>query len=250
VSKKPTKAQRRAQAVADRQRASEVAARHRRNRFLLWGGLVVVVVVAIVVAVLAGGGGNNARATNFETASVKVTGTPLPTYDSTKSPDPAIGDTVPELQGRSVFDGKPVTIGPKTGGGEPQVIVFVAHWCPHCQAEVPRLVELAKQGVFDGIKVSAVATSTTKSADNYPPSAWLQRVDWPFPVMADSTSGTAATAYGLSAFPYFVMVRADGTVAGRGTGELPPAEITANVDALKAGKTLPLTSSSAATSAG
>ena len=32
--------------------------------------------------------------------------------------------------------------------------------------------------------------------------------------MADSKNGTAAKAYGLTAYPYFVLVNADGTVAG------------------------------------
>jgi thiol-disulfide isomerase/thioredoxin len=248
VTKKPTKAQVRAQAVAERKRAAQAAATQRRNRTLLWSALAVVVVIAVVVAVVASGGGDNsAGATKWETSSVKVTGTPLPQYDPAKSPDPAVGETIPTLQGKSVFDGAPVTVEPN---GKPQLVLFVAHWCPHCQAEVPRIVALAKQGVFDGVDVTAVATGTNEQADNYPPSAWLHRVDWPFSVMADSPTGTAAQAYGLSAYPYFVMVKADGTVAGRGTGELPPAQIKANIAALKAGKKLPISSSSKSTSAG
>ena len=249
MTKKPTKSQVRAQAVAQRQRASDTAAKQRRNRMLLWGGLAVIVVIAIVVAIVASGGGDTANATRFETAPVKVSGTPLPEYNAEAAPDPAIGETIPTLQGKSVGDGGPVTIGPDGGNGEPQMIVFVAHWCPHCQREVPLLVGLAKQGVFDGVKVSAVATSTNEQADNYPPSAWLKKVEWPFPVLADSPSGTAGKAYGLSAFPYFVLVNPDGTVAGRGTGELPEDQITANIKALKAGKDLPLTSSSKSSSA-
>jgi cytochrome c biogenesis protein CcmG, thiol:disulfide interchange protein DsbE len=250
VTKKPTKTQVRAQAVAERQRASEAAAKQRRNRTILWGGLAVVVVIAIVVAVVASGGSNDsASATKFETAAVTVSGTPLPDYDAQESPDPAVGEAVPTLEGKSVDDGSPVTIGPDSGGGEPQMIVFVAHWCPHCQAEVPRLVELAKDGVFDGVKVSAVATSTSEEAPNYPPSAWLQDEDWTFPVLADSKTGTAARAYGLTAFPYFVLVNADGTVAGRGTGELPEDQIKANIKALKAGDELPISSSSKSSSA-
>lgn len=246
MTRKPTKAQVRAQAVAEKKRAAEAAERARRNRIILWGGLAVVVVIAVVVAVVASGGGNDsATATKFETAPVKVTGTPLPQYDDTKSPDPGVGDTIPELQGRSVGGGTPVTIGPASGDGEPQAIVFVAHWCPHCQAEVPRLVALAKQGVFDGVKVSAVATATSENADNFPPSAWLKRVGWPFPVLADSPDGTAAKAYGLSAFPYFVLVDKDGKVAGRATGEVSDADVKANIAALKAGRSLPLTSSGA-----
>jgi thiol-disulfide isomerase/thioredoxin len=250
MTKKPTKAQVRAQAVANRQRASEAAAKQRRNRMILWGGLAVIVVIAIVVAVVASGGGDSASATKFETAPVKVSGTPLPAFDSSASSDPAVGKTVPTLTGSSVGDGGAVTIGPDTGGGEPQAIVFVAHWCPHCQAEVPRLVALAKQGVFDGVKVSAVATATNPDADNYPPSAWLKTVDWPFPALADSKTGTAATAYGLPAFPYFVLVNADGTVAGRATGEVSDADVKADIKALKAGDPLPGSSSSKSSSAG
>jgi cytochrome c biogenesis protein CcmG/thiol:disulfide interchange protein DsbE len=246
VSKKPTKAQARAQAVAERQRAADVAARQRRQRTLLWGGLAVVVVIAIVVAVVASGGGGDAKATAHETAAVTVSGAPLPQYDPSESPDSAIGLTMPTLTGKSVLDGAPMTIEPN---GKPQVVLFVAHWCPHCQAEVPRLVTLAKQGVFDGVDITAVATGTNASAPNYPPSAWLKDVNWPFAVMADSKTFTAADAYGLSAYPYFVAVSADGKVAGRATGELPPDQIKADITALKAGKPLPGSSSSASSSA-
>lgn len=248
MTKKPTKAQVRAQAVAERKRRAEAAATRRRNRNLVSGGLAVVVVLAIVVAVVASGrgGDNGAGATKYETAPVTVGGTPLSQYDPATSPDPAVGETIPTLHGRSVFDGVPVTVEPN---GKPQVVVFVAHWCPHCQAEVPRLVALAKQGVFNGVDVTAVATGTSAQAPNYPPSAWLKREHWPFAVMADSPSGTAATAYGISAYPYFVMVHPDGKVAGRGTGELAPAQIKADVAALKAGRELPISSSSKSSSA-
>jgi cytochrome c biogenesis protein CcmG/thiol:disulfide interchange protein DsbE len=249
VSRKPTRAQVRAQAVAERQRAADAAAKHQRNRLFLWGGLAFVVVIAIVVAVVSSGSGDSADATKWETAPVKVSGTPLPGYDAGVSPDPAVGETIPTLTGRSIDDGGTVTIGPDTGRGEPQRLVFVAHWCPHCQAEVPRLVQLAKDGVFDGVQVSAVATGTNEQADNYPPSAWLQREDWPFPVLADSPNGTAAKAYGLTSYPYFVLVHADGTVAGRGSGELPVEQITADVKALLAGDAPPISSSSTSSSA-
>jgi cytochrome c biogenesis protein CcmG/thiol:disulfide interchange protein DsbE len=237
-----SKAQRRSDAVAQRKRAQEAAvARQRRNRLALWGGLAAVVVIAIVVAVVASGGGDDstAKATSFETHKVTVDGTPLPNYDSAKSPDPGIGKTIPTLEGVSVLDGKPVTV---KATGKPQLVLFVAHWCPHCQAEVPKLVDLANHGVFDGIDVTAVATATNAGYPNYPPSAWLEDVKWPFPVLADSPQFTAANAYGLSAYPYFLLVNPDGTVAARATGEVPVDQIEANVKALKAGEPLPLSS--------
>ena len=239
-----TKSQRRSEAVAHRNRASEVAAaRLRRHRFLLWGGVAAVVVIAVVVSLVVSSGGDNASTTKFETANVTANDTALPRYDSASyannQKDPAIGMTLPTLHGHSIFDGKPITIGPD---GKPQAVVFVAHWCPHCQAEVPRLVALAKDGVFKGLEVTAVATGTNSAYPNYPPSAWLKRVGWPFPVMADSASQAAANAYGLPAYPYFMLVDANGKVAGRGTGEVSDADIKANVKALLAGTPLPLLS--------
>jgi thiol-disulfide isomerase/thioredoxin len=65
------------------------------------------------------------------------------------------------------------------------VVVFVAHWCPHCQAEVPRIVALAKAGKVS-VPIVGVATGTDASAPNYPPSAWLQREGWPYPVLVDT----------------------------------------------------------------
>ncbi len=70
----------------------------------------------------------------------------------------------------------------------------------------------------------------------------MKRVGWPFPVMADSASGVAANAYGLNAYPFFVLVYANGKVAGRGTGEVTTDQVKANVKALLAGTPLPLLS--------
>jgi len=38
--------------------------------------------------------------------------------------------------------------------------------------------------------------------------------------MADSASGTAANAYGLPGFPYFVALDSSGKVIGRSSGEI------------------------------
>jgi thiol-disulfide isomerase/thioredoxin len=208
----------------------------RRNRtWWVWGGVALVFVVAIVVAVAASGGDDGgAKPTAHETGAVTADGTALPQYDADEV-DTAIGDTIPTLTGVS-FDGSKVTIGPT---GTPQVVVFLAHWCPHCQAEVPRIVDLAKQGAFDGIDVAAVATGTNADAPNYPPSAWLEREKWSFPVMVDSAGGSAARAYGLPSYPYFVFADAQGAVVGRAVGEIAPGDLRKILDALEAGTPLP-----------
>jgi hypothetical protein len=62
--------------------------------------------------------------------------------------------------------------------------------------------------------------------------------------MVDSAQSMAAQAYGLSAYPFFVFVGADGKVAGRATGEIAPADLTKILDALRDGKPLPTASGS------
>jgi thiol-disulfide isomerase/thioredoxin len=209
------------------------------SRWWAIGGTAVVLVVAVVIAVAAGGGGGSdgaaSAAGKHETGTVVVDGAPLPTYDPTAAKDDAVGDRAPTLHGEG-FDGQSVTVGPSE---KPHVVMFLAHWCPHCQAEVPRVVTLAEHGAFDGLDVSAVATGTRSDLPNYPPSAWLAREKWPFTVMVDSKTSTGATAYGIPSYPYFVFLGADGTVLGRATGEIAPSALHDILDALRAGKPLP-----------
>jgi thiol-disulfide isomerase/thioredoxin len=203
-----------------------------------WAG-VIAVAIAIAFAI-SGVDGAVAGASSVETAPVSVQGAPLPPYKGPTATDRAIGDTIPTLTGKG-FDGLPVTIAP---GVKPRVVLFVAHWCPHCQREVPRVVTLAKKKAFKGLAVSTVATGTNSGYPNYPPSAWLKREHWPFPVMVDSPQQTAAIAYGLPSYPYFVFVDAQGKVAGRASGETPPSSLKKILTALAAGQPLPLGSSS------
>lgn len=236
--------------MSNKNRARQaVAARHTRNRWLIWGGLAVVVVAAIVIAVVASSGGDSTSSSSSakgtsETAPVTVDGTDLPQFTG-KGTDAAVGKTIPTLTGVS-FDGTPVEI---TATGKPQMIAFVAHWCPHCQREVPVIVSMADSGAFDGIDVTAVATGTNSGYPNYPPSAWLQSVKWPFPVLADSSKFTAANAWGLPSYPYLVFVDKDGKVVGRTSGEIAPADLRKILTALKAGETLPIGSAGASSGA-
>ena len=224
--------------MSNKHSRAAIAARHRRNMWLIWGGVAVVVIVAVVIALVASGGSDSSTPSSqgggSETAPVTVSGTKLPTYTGS-SPDAAVGDTIPTLTGQSLA-GTGMEITPN---GKPQVLVFVAHWCPHCQSEVPRIVKLASDGVFDGVDVTGIATGTNSGYPNYPPSSWLEREKWPYKVLADSEKGTAAQAYGLASYPYLVFVGADGKVVGRTSGEIAPADLTKMVEALKAGEAIP-----------
>lgn len=212
-----------------------------RMPWIVGGGIALVVVVAAVIAVVAssgggdGGGGSDGSGLPVtsigevvaEMLPVEISGEALPTFGSVAN-DAAIGMTAPTLKGLS-FDQTPVEVLPGEGG--PYMVVFLAHWCPHCNNEIPRLIEWAESGgVPEGLKIVGVSTSVDASAPNYPPSEWIVDKDWPWPVMADSADRTAAQMYGVGGFPQFVIVGEDGTVRYRNSGEMTVEEIDAAVD--------------------
>lgn len=218
------------------------ANRARNTRSWLWPAIITGVAIVVVLAFVlsSGGGGDNGGTTTTTSANggeigkqVTVEGAALPEYTSPTG-DPAIGDAAPKLIGNN-FAGRPLTVG--GASGEPQIVVFVAHWCPHCQREVPIIVRLAERGTFEGVELSAVATGTSAEAPNYPPSSWLERVGWEAPVLVDTADQTAAKAYGLSSYPYLVFIDPDGTVVGRWAGEMGESDLEAVVEAFKAGTT-------------
>jgi thiol-disulfide isomerase/thioredoxin len=180
---------------------------------LLIGIVVAVIVIAFGAAVIASRGGDSDVS---QTASVEVDGAPLPQLG--EGDDAALGMVAPTVTGTD-FDGSTVEITPGDG---PRLVVFLAHWCPHCQAEVPLLAPyLASGDAPEGLQTVAVSTAVSSSRDNYPPDEWLEREGWPTPVIRDDTSNTAANAYGLTAYPYFVLIDEEGAVVGRDSGEMP-----------------------------
>lgn len=139
------------------------------------------------------------------------------------APDPALGETVPTLSGSS-FDGSPVSFEP----GVPRVYGFFAHWCPHCQSELPKLTEWLNDGIAaEGVEVAAISTAVESEADNHPPSQWFDEVGYPGDVLVDSANDNAAIAFGLVAFPYWVVTDADGAVLVRLTGNVERDEFVA-----------------------
>ena len=180
----------------------------------------VVVVLGVVAIVVSRGSGSGKKSTVKgveETRTVTITGAPLPDYATGRTPDAAAGMVIPTVKGQS-FDGSPVEIG---NDGKPKLVMFVAHWCPHCQKEVPLISQyLASHQPPSGVELLGVSTSVNADAPNYPPSAWLTREHWPVRTIADDSNGTAANAFGLTSFPYFVATDASGKVVARSSGEI------------------------------
>ena len=166
------------------------------------------------------GAPNAARRSPAEVQPVTVVGTPLVQGDGAS--DPGVGATAPVLYGYGL-DGQPITIDAADG---PVMVVFLAHWCPHCNREVPVLRQWFDSGAVPAnLRVIGVSTAVRSGQDHYPPSQWIQQVSWPWPAMADSQNSDAAAAFGVTGFPYFAIIGQDGTVKVRNSGELPISEL-------------------------
>jgi len=184
--------------------------------------VIAVVAFAAIIAMALSQEADDGDETSSETAEVTVTGSPLP--DMGTDPEGAIGMPAPELEGTDL-DGNPIAI---TNDGTPKVIGFFAHWCPHCQNEVPVIVDWQEAGNQpDGVDFYGVSTDVSASQANYPPSAWFDAEGWTTPTMKDDDANSALAAYGNGPFPYWVVVDADGNVVTRTSGELPEDQIAA-----------------------
>jgi thiol-disulfide isomerase/thioredoxin len=182
--------------------------------------IVAAIATALLVAVVVGGGDEGSDTTNLlakENQPVVIEGTILESLGD-DAIDPMVGQVAPTLNG-ATFDGSGVSVTP--GDGQAYMIVFLAHWCPHCNREVPRLIEWQASGAVPSeLQVVGVSTAVASDRPNYPPSQWVVDKGWTWPILADSSSREAAEAYGVSGFPFFVIVGADGTVKARVSGEV------------------------------
>jgi len=201
------------------------------GKFIVGAIIAVIIGGAAIVAISSSGSDSNTSSGNIsEFSEITVAGDALPAFDSTSSAtDTAIGMQAPIVSGNG-FTGTEITT---DGAGTPTLLVFLAHWCPHCQREVPLLVQWEKDGKTPtGVDVIAVATGTDPANPNYPPSEWLAREEFPalWPVIADSNDKKAANAFGLSGYPYFVLVDAQGKVFKRASGEVAMDDLTAMIN--------------------
>ena len=203
--------------------------RRRKQRNLLYIAVAAVLGIAAVLAVVLSRPGDSTTAATPQVRPIVTTGSPLPSFAAATS-DAAVGMTIPTVTGSS-FDGSPVSI---SNDGKAKVLLFVAHWCPHCRKEVPLLANVLRETPLpQNVEMITISTGVNANAPNYPPSQWLAGVEWPTPVLADDDANQAASAYGLTAYPYFVFVDAQNHVVARGSGEMSLADFEAHVAALQ-----------------
>ena len=187
-----------------------------------------VVVLGVVIALVVGGGDDEpADFPSLEEVVKPVTieGAALDGFTQEmiqgEAPDTAIGELAPIVSGVD-YEGNAVTIDAAADG--PTMVVLLAHWCPHCNAEIPRLNEWRESGnVPEDLNIVGVSTGVNPERDNYPPDQWLVDKDWQWTVLADSAEYSAFQAFGGEYFPTVVIIGSDGRVLTRFSGE-PSAE--------------------------
>ena len=207
---------------------------------------VVLVVVGIAGAVTLGTSGGSSDTTTDTVVTVpggvqpaeyqKVSSTggllaPLPESGA----DTETGKSVAVLKGYDL-QGRPVTIDP-AGEGKATMVVFLAHWCPHCNREIPVLNKWRESGeVPTGLRVVGITTASKADQANWPPSKWMTAMKWPFEVMADSEAQEAAAAYGVAGYPFIAFVGANGKITARTSGEIPVEQLQIYANAAVAAK--------------
>jgi hypothetical protein len=191
-------------------------------------GIVVIVVLALGIAIALASGSSSTAGESVDVADVvRVAGEDLPAFQGPETEDPALGRTVPTLSGVGL-DNSPVEL-----SGGPRVIAVVAHWCPHCQAEVPRITELVETDQWpEQVGLQYVSTAQDRTKGNWSPAEWFARERVTAPVLVDDRASTAYQALGVQGFPFLVGVAADNKVAWRVSGEQSPSELLALAQSL------------------
>jgi len=179
-----------------------------------------VAAIAAILAVAVFGGAADSRPDGLA-----FNGQELPTYVAGVA-DPAVGQKAPIFT-TEYLDGDYAFIG---GGGGPndtaKLVLFVAHWCPTCQAEVPTIAGwVADNELPDGVEIVIVSTFADADRDNYPPADWFDAAGWSAPVVADSTDGEIAAQFGFSSVPAWTVLTNLNVVLDRGVGPLPENDL-------------------------
>ncbi len=114
--------------------------------------------------------------------------------------------------------------------GKPKAIYFLAHWCPHCQAELAKIESLAAVGLQpEEVDFIAVGVLARPGEANFPPEMWL--ADAPFDqLMIDveqelAAEESLAARFGLAGVPYVLYLDAELNLIERKSGELSQEEV-------------------------
>jgi len=196
--------------------------RSQRNQIIV--GLAVVAAVVVVGAIALSGGNDSGSSTS-----------PAPTGDVTvdraSGPQLRVGDTIPAFTAPMLSGG---TMTWADYLGTPTVLAIWAPWCPHCQAELPRLS--AGVDAHPGVQMVSVATAIG-TQPGPTPEEYMSSEGLTFPVGVDDGDGTILQGMGVQSFPTTYYVDPSGKVVDVTVGEVPPDQLQQILDDLAASAT-------------
>jgi thiol-disulfide isomerase/thioredoxin len=175
-----------------------------------------VVVIAVMASLIGGGGGSGGVA-----ASVTVDGPP-------RTSTLPVGGRIPNFVAPALGGGE---VRWSNAAGKARVLMVWAPWCPHCQADLPRMAQAAAS--YPSVELVSVTTAV----NDHPgptPQQFMDEFGLTFPVGLDDVDGTIAQALGLTAFPLTYYVNPDGTIANVTVGESSMQEMQAALQEISA----------------
>jgi len=185
----------------------------------VWLVLGAIALAVVIIAVVFRDGGTPAVSPAGSVSIDRASGPPI-----------AVGDVVPGWAAPSLTGSGDVRW--SDAAGRPTVLAVWAPWCPHCQAELPRLD--AALEAYPSVGLVTVATAI----GNQPgptPQEYLDGGGLSFTVGVDDQADTIMTGLGVVSFPTTYYVAADGTVMDVTTGEVDPAQLDAILARLAGG---------------
>ena len=133
-------------------------------------------------------------------------------------PDAALGMVLGEVSGVEYYSETEMTIDPSDGTARAWLVW--AHWCPHCQRELPPLSDWYTENASDypNVELISISSSIDPTRGN-PLEPYLDELQLPFPTILDPDLALAEQ-FGLSAYPFWVFTAGDGTTLLRVAGFL------------------------------
>lgn len=136
----------------------------------------------------------------------------------------AQGQPAPKLSGKDMYSGREVSL--QDMQGKPTLVAVWAHWCPHCQKEMPIIQQVSQEQAadFNFLTVTTAAGQQPAQAQYATPATFMQTQGITIPTLRDD--GTKAMqALGVQGFPTLLMVDADGKLVGKASGEMPKDQL-------------------------
>lgn len=158
----------------------------------------------------------------------------LPPFEQGQ-PDGALGVVLGDVAGIEYYTDTEMTVDPTDGTARAWLIW--AHWCPHCQRELPPLSDwyVENADLYPNVELLSITSSIDPTRGN-PLEPYLDDLQLPFPTIMDPDLDLAEQ-FGLSAYPFWVFTAGDGTTLLRVAGYLEVeqvAEIFGQLEALSA----------------